>query len=59
MNSILNYWAFFTLLMWVLFIGCNGDSQEKVPDVSHISCDIDIQRFDVDFAKIDTNKYIS
>lgn len=37
-----------------LLNGCISDQQEEAPDVSHIACNIEIERFDRDFFQIDT-----
>jgi len=42
------------LLTSVLFVGCGDDASRNAPDVSHISVQVNIQRFDRDLFSLDT-----
>ncbi len=51
MKYLLVFLSVFSLL------SCQPDKGKEIPDVSHISVDIELRRFDQDFFKIDTTQW--
>ena len=50
---------FFLLLATLIFISCDDDKGKDIPDVSNISSDVNIKRFEQDLFNIDTINIIA
>ena len=54
--------SFSLLLFLLIWVGCNDESTDSIPDVSHINVDLKVERFERDFfslAELDDNQILA